>query len=161
MLAYPTVLPIDCAKNLFEIIRNREVSERKEELAHCLWNVQGYAQGLLLGAGPAHEAHLFGSGTKTVEARREAAQKDGELQEIGEALMQFQGDLAANPPEFGASPTAKAFNWALIMQMVPVILQLLKELGIIKTEVAVPGFIGAAPGDFPTEEAPKETHKKK
>lgn len=151
-LDYPSVLPLDCSKNLFEIIRNRQLMERKEEAAHCLWNIQGYVQGLLLGPGPAHEAGLFGSGTKTTEARRNAAIEDGQLKEIGEELLKLHGELVADPPQFGASPTAGAVNWALWLQMIPTILQMLKDLGIIKTDVPVPGIFGAAPGDFPDAE---------
>lgn len=153
MLEYPSVLPLDCSKRLFEIISQRALAERKEEFAHCFWNVQGYVQGLLLGKGPAHEANLFGSGTKTIRSRRDAAQNDDELREIGEGLLKLQDQLVNDPPQFGANRGEGAFNWALILQMIPVVIQMLKELGVLKTEgMSVPGMIGAAPGDFPEEE---------
>ena len=46
---YPTVFPIVEIKKVVEIIRGGQISENIAELAHAIWVVQGYAQGMILG----------------------------------------------------------------------------------------------------------------
>ena len=46
---YPTIFPIIEIKKIVEIIRGGQVSENIAELAHAIWVVQGYAQGMILG----------------------------------------------------------------------------------------------------------------
>ncbi len=46
---YPTIVPIAEIQLVIEIIRNGQISEKSSELAHALWVVQGYAQGVVFG----------------------------------------------------------------------------------------------------------------
>src|ERR1044072_7736515 len=47
MTPYPDTLPVEAVRSLTEMIRTRSIDRTKFGLA--LWNVQGYAQGMILG----------------------------------------------------------------------------------------------------------------
>lgn len=49
MIAYPQTLPLDAATLIAEIVKARQVTQRKAEFAHAGWNVQGYVQKVTLG----------------------------------------------------------------------------------------------------------------
>lgn len=46
---YPTMLPVECATTLFDIVRNKQTGERSQELCHCAWNLSGYALRVTVG----------------------------------------------------------------------------------------------------------------
>lgn len=47
---YPEKFPKHCIKELVKIVRDGQILERKEEFALHAWNVQGYAQSMIVGA---------------------------------------------------------------------------------------------------------------
>lgn len=50
MIEYPSeICLIDCARRIVDIVVNKDFSVRKAELAHSVWNVQGYVQSVVLG----------------------------------------------------------------------------------------------------------------
>jgi hypothetical protein len=46
---YPVVVPVTEIQLIIEIVRSGQISERSSELAHALWVVLGYAQGIIFG----------------------------------------------------------------------------------------------------------------
>ncbi len=48
-MAYPTDLPLVEIQNVISIVRSGEVKEMFKDLAHDVWIIQGYAQGMLIG----------------------------------------------------------------------------------------------------------------
>jgi hypothetical protein len=139
MTEYPSSLPMDCFKTVAEILRGRELMERKAEAAHCLWNVQGYLQGILLGVGP---AHTFGASYgANLEKKRDEAANDANLRELAQELQDLDRDLQSGE-SFGVSaatqPVDSQFNPAVFLTLVPAILQLLEALGVFKRAGASP-----------------------
>lgn len=49
---YPIDFPLQELQNIVNIVRNNEVATKKEDFAHDIWWVQGYAQRVLIGAPP-------------------------------------------------------------------------------------------------------------
>jgi len=49
---YPVDFPLPELKNIINIVRNNEIAAKKEDFAHDVWWVQGYAQSKLVGAPP-------------------------------------------------------------------------------------------------------------
>lgn len=50
MISYPDIVPMDAILLTTEIVKSRQLQERKQEFAHAAWNVQGYIQRVTLGA---------------------------------------------------------------------------------------------------------------
>lgn len=158
MTAYPDALPLDCFRTVVQNIRQKTVVENKAEFAHCLWNVQGYAQSMLLGAGGVHGG--FGAGPV---AGRTAPEDDDNLKEVASALQDYEGEMAKSenfatamataPPEHGSA-------LSVITQLVPAVLQLLIQLGVIKTAGDAPRT-GVRHGQLESEQPAEETETRK
>lgn len=121
MVAYPPTLPLECVMTVTTIIRERKVAEKKAQFGHCLWNVQGFAQKTLLGEDTAH-ATGFG-------AAREASPE--QIQDMAVALDTF----ATENGQYGSTADEdEAGNAGIIvlLQLVPIIIAALKQLGWIK-----------------------------
>jgi len=103
------------------IIRERKLAEKKAQFGHCFWNVQGFAQKTLLGEDTDH-ATGFGSVAKEV--------KPEQMQEMAAALE----DLRTENGHYGSTADEDEAGNAgilVIIQMIPVLLALLKQLGWI------------------------------
>jgi hypothetical protein len=48
-MAYPSDFPLAEIQNVISIIRNGQMKEKFQDLAHDIWIVQGYAQGVIIG----------------------------------------------------------------------------------------------------------------
>lgn len=121
---YPTVLPLDCVTYVIKTVKDRKVRENIADVAFCLWNVQGYAQNSLIG--PAREftfPTMFGEVGATSE---------DELVEFGQAVLDIQAELNENGFESSSLPTALPVWITLVVQVLPVVIAALRELGIIK-----------------------------
>lgn len=46
---YPQTIPSESIKNVISIIRSGEIADKKAELLHDLWYVQGYIQSVVFG----------------------------------------------------------------------------------------------------------------
>lgn len=117
---YPTVLPLECVAYIIKTVKERKVRENIADVAFCLWNVQGYAQNSLIG--PAREftfPTMFG----------ELGPGDDKLAEFGQAVLEIQSELSS---EDAALPTALPVWITLVVQVLPVVIAALRELGIIK-----------------------------
>lgn len=110
MTAYPQSLPLECISAVVSMVRNREVAEKKAEFAHCVWEIQGFAQKSLLGEGE----HNFGDAGPWSEA---------ELTECATALKDFQDE----PPTFGATEE-EAIDPATLMILVQLAIKLITAL---------------------------------
>lgn len=121
MLDYPTVLPLTCVQTCIEIVRNRQLAERKQEFAHCGWNVQGYIQGTLLGQPSASEAStgIFG----------EAPPSEEDLDELYAAFQEI--DEASREPA-AATAYAEAENPQDIATVLAIVTAVMKLIELWK-----------------------------
>lgn len=134
MVSYPTALPLDCFRTVVSDIQTRQVVQDKANFAQCLWNVQGYLQGMLLGTGA---EHVSGFGA----APGRDLSQDENLRAVAEALQQFQGEMARSEnyaTAMATAPPEQGFWISVILQAVPVILQLLQQLGVFQMAGAAP-----------------------
>ncbi len=110
---YPDAAPIPCIAQTINIIRTGEVSEKKEELFLHLWNIQGYAQKVLLGE-PEQDVHLL------------AGNNEQQLVALESALTDMQNTL--NAQLFGdASEPQAAMDPATIIALVSLVLKLISK----------------------------------
>lgn len=114
MLDYPSQLSLEAVKVLIDIVKNRAIAERKVEFGHAAWNVQGYAQKMLLGA----PNDLPGSESLSAEAL-----------ELVTALYSELEEFSTNG-EVNAENEAGAIDLAVIMQFITSLLAILQALGI-------------------------------
>lgn len=126
-IAYPTQFPSDCAGDLYRIvIKDKTLTSEMPLLASCIWNIQGYAQSVLIGPAPAHQQ--FGCDGKT-----ECDCTDDDCNNIMQSLEAIQmdaqekiqaGSFGADSPDAGLDPT-------ILIVLIPQIIklwQMLKEL---------------------------------
>lgn len=114
MTAYPTQLPLDAVQKLIEIVKTKAIQERKAEFGLAAWNVQGYAQSMLLG-NPLAQAMFQQDDTSA-------------LDELALVLVEHQ----QNGMTFSAQDEQEQLDLNSIMTVLTVILELLKSLGILK-----------------------------
>lgn len=136
-VAYPSTLPKDCVLRAIEILRAGQVADRGAELAEDIWNVQGYVQNLLIGPAPDHTK--FGASEavakKAHNAELQKAKESADLRELAAACQDAVGEVQKG--EFGmssaAAPTAERPWLELLIKNLPMLLQLLIQLGVFKT----------------------------
>ena len=117
MINYPTSLSLECVQNVMEIVKDRAIAERKQQLGLCLWNLQGYGMRLALGTPMVGENHT----TENV------AELEENLTALHDTLME-----ASTENRFGAESEEDAQDIGTILAIVSVVLQLLRSLGVIK-----------------------------
>jgi hypothetical protein len=121
MLQYPDVLDLSCVTTLIDIVKNRQINERKQELAICAWNVQGYLQKIFIGVAPKASYGLVYA-------------HSGELQEGLEELEVVLSNYEVAPQVFGAEDEKEVKDIGTIIMVVSLVLQLLRTLGFIKNK---------------------------
>lgn len=120
MLAYPQMVDFECIKTLLEILKAREVVDRKQEFCKCAWNVAGYLLYISIGDVP-------GSSRGVVYAHTGAMQ-DG-LEDLEVELGDFITTL--NLPG-AVEPGDEPGDIGTVLMIVSVVLNLLRTLGFIK-----------------------------
>ena len=135
-LVYPVTLDMHCATFILNALKNSTVMDDKQQFAACLWNVQGYLQGLLLGAPDTPDAiTLSKTAHPTIttlpdetlpQATARTAVENTTLGQLAETCKSFieepQSFTDPNPSE-GIDLTQ------LMVTIIPLILQILKALG--------------------------------
>ena len=114
MVEYPAMLPLDAAQICIEIVKNRQIQERKVEFAHAAWNVQGYAQSVLLGKLPTYTG----------------PEMDEKFQELAEAFE----DAELSGQMFGAENPEDAESVVVVLTIIGTIVQILSALGFFKRD---------------------------
>lgn len=122
MVDYPEILPLDAAQKCIEIVKNRQINERKVEFAHAAWNVQGYAQKMLLG-------------DKTVASSPDQLALDASFQELADEL----GKADEEGMQFGAENEEEAGSVVVVLTIIGLIVQTLSALGFLKRDEEVEG----------------------
>jgi hypothetical protein len=135
MQAYPESLPVACIQNIISIIRNREVSAKKQEFFLCLWNAQGYLQRTVVGTPENPSGEEVTPGGNIIlpgdypEVPAEVWQElETTLDEFYNLSSEYNCDNCCDEdtPAYGAE--AEAIPWAVIIQLVvPMILKWLEN----------------------------------
>lgn len=126
MSAYPTTIPVASVQTIVTLLKERTVKENVQEFAKAIWEVQGYAQLMLIGEPGA--TTYFGQGISE-EEQVLFTEMATELEAYG-----CGPDCDCKTTEIVDLPgaDAKAIPWALIIQAIPMIIEMLKQLGILK-----------------------------
>lgn len=130
MTPYPSTLPLDAASLVAEIVKNRQVQERKREFALAAWNVQGYIQKVTLG-----DNVLFGTPNSNSDT------KDANLlTEVDDILMQIEKDLydyQSGGISFSASNEEESISVVTVLAIISAVMQLI-ELWRNKRQPEIP-----------------------
>ena len=133
MVAYPSTLPLECVMTVTTIIRERKVAERKAQFGHCFWNVQGFVQKTLLGE---DADHATGFGTIAAEVKPEQMQAMADALEDFRTENGYYGSTADNETDIA--------GLVIIMQIIPILIAAMKQLGWIKKKSAGDVMVGSA-----------------
>lgn len=133
-VSYPTQFPSECAGDLYRIVmKDKSIKDEMPLLASCVWNVQGYAQYVLVGPAPSHQS--FGCDKPDCDCTDEDCNNVIEsLEKLrDEAQDQVQATNAGSPEagQFGAASPDAALDPTILIVLIPQIIklwQLLKEL---------------------------------
>lgn len=133
-ILYPTTLDMHCAAFILNALKNNTIMDDKEQFASCLWNVQGYLQGLLLGAPEPPKDNTLASTSETYGTVYGAIADQTAAEKITLAqLAEECNTLIEEPQSFtDPNPSEGIDLTQLMMTIIPLILQILKALGYSK-----------------------------
>lgn len=128
-VAYPETLPLACVLDMGRILRDRKIMEEKVVFAEHFWNVQGYAQRVLLGTS---EGNLHSA----VPIEVEMAGCEPSSAQLGQLIKELEQHVDENADEentasFGASSARAGLNpivIGLLTRFGPLLIGLLKDL---------------------------------
>lgn len=117
-VSYPAAFPVECIRDLIQIVRGGtdEILARKAEVGLHVWNIQGFAQAMLLGTG---------EGPFMAMAANDEADLAEQCNELASAVASVKGEgFAAEPVGIGGR-----IDWAkliaIVKELLPIILPLI------------------------------------
>lgn len=139
-VTYPTTLPLDCVVNAARILRSGEIAENAAELGADVYAVIGYLLNTIVG--PPSAGQAFGSASAAavqnhLAKEREKVANSAELKDLAEAVSEAIGKQSTG--QFGAATSNASApqgdgRWVnLFMTLLPLLLQLLAQSNVIKT----------------------------
>jgi hypothetical protein len=125
--SYPLTMDISCAKYVLDSVKNKTIMADKEKFAFCLWNLAGYLMKVTLGQ-PADD-HDIRVGAKPTSISDRTHEGDAILSEIGAEFVKFSKE-----PQSLTDPssTEGVDVVSILLSLMPMILQIIQALGLIK-----------------------------
>lgn len=121
MLDYPEVVDLQAVTTLVDIVKNRQIMERKQEFAKAGWNVQGYLQRIFIGdPGKTLPGSSYAHSGALQDALEDLEETLDKYQKA-DAGMTFTAKSAKDPEDIGT-----------VLLIITTVLNLLKALGFIK-----------------------------
>lgn len=136
MVQYPEVLDLEAISTLVNIVKNRQLVERKKEFGIAAWNVQGYLQRIFIGVPLDNQVGAFYAHSGDIQ--------DG-LEELQDVLATYE----SSKQEYSASNPEEAQDIGTVILIVSTILNLLRSLGFIKERRTTTRFGVSGPEVFP------------
>lgn len=118
-IPYPEALDIECASFVFKTLKDRTLGENKQKFAHCLWNLQGYLQKMVIGAEYTNDK--FGCGNCTFSPTEEGV--------LNSVLVECKA-ITNEPFSMSDSDPIAGFDITSFISLIPILMQLLEALGI-------------------------------
>lgn len=124
MIGYPPSLPLSCAQDIIRIVKERKIAEEKQLFGLCVWNVQGYGMKVLLGEPEPLASRDFGDAGPACEME--------DLENMASAIQEAHAQLASPEMRVGAATAAEGFDPTTLLQYLPMLIEILKQLGWLK-----------------------------
>jgi hypothetical protein len=118
MLEYPSVLSLEAVQSIIEIIKTRQMAERKQELAYAAWNVSGFLLKTFIGR-ETLEVGCDGTDCDCTDEEKSL------LIELGKAV-----EGASEEGTFSVEDEKSGFDFSILFTILPLILELLAALGL-------------------------------
>jgi hypothetical protein len=118
MTNYPETLSMESVATVIEIVKNREVDARKQELALAGWNVAGFLLKTFVGE-PVKEVGCDNPDCDCTDEEKEL------LAVMGAALVSMQEEGS-----FSVEDEKAGWDISILLTLLPLLLELLQALGI-------------------------------
>jgi hypothetical protein len=142
MVDYPDVVDFESVSLAIDIVKNREINERRKEFCKAGWNIAGYLLKISVGEPEAKFGAMYAHSGKLQDALEDLEQ---ELTSYEQGPMQFSAKGPEEPKDIGT-----------VLLIVSTIISLLRALGFTKEVRANTSFTnaGAVPhdGDGPPDD---------
>ena len=109
---YPRSLPVSCLTDSLRILREKRAVEERAQLGHCLWNVQGWLQGITLGQPP----------NETLRSFAAVGDEPGYIEQLETELLKYAN---ATPAVFGADVDDVQMDPASVLLIIQSVLALI------------------------------------